>query len=360
MIKDTIGNIFDFVSETNLTEQDFYENKGNYPVYSGQTENEGIVAKTNFYKQNKPCITFTTYGSAGKLSYRKGKFTIGRNCMGLRVKKKYSKDIIVEWFAFKFQNLFYRLRIGDPQGQKSLNKLLIQDIKIVIPDKKIQEKQLSYYKKAMEILKKVNSMKDELSSLLNSKQSFKVKYKDKLNNMLNIVGGNSGLTEEFIYYNQPTKNEESIRIFSGATADNNFLGFVNKNSKPNGAKLKIFKSPFVQIIRKGLAGSMVYYKKGEFTANDDIYISTIKEGWKNKINLRWFAYQYQELFYNLITSKSDNATFNKDYAKRQVIKLPDKKIQDKIAEKLLKIDSLIREFNRIENKLKEFIEYEIK
>jgi len=157
MIKDKIGNLFDFVSETNLTERDFYENKGDYPVYSGQTENEGVVSKINSYNQDKPCITFTTYGSAGKLNYRKGKFTVGRNCMGLRAKKKYSKYIMAEWFAFRFQNLFYRLRIGDPQGQKSLNKLLIQDIKITIPDKQIQKKQLSQYQNAIDVLKKIHS-----------------------------------------------------------------------------------------------------------------------------------------------------------------------------------------------------------
>jgi len=38
------------------------------------------------------------------------------------------------------------------------------------------------------------------------------------------------------------------------------------------------------------------------------------------------------LFYNLVTSKSDNSTFNKEYAERQIIYLPDKeKVQDVVA-----------------------------
>jgi len=132
-------------------------------------------------------------------------------------------------------------------------------------------------------------MKNELSSLLNSKQSFKMEYKDKLKNMLKIFGGNSGLTEEFVYYNQPTNDRESIMILSGATAQNNFLGYVNKNAKPKNANLKLFKTPFIQVVRKGLAGSMTYYAKGEFAANDDLYILTVKKECKDKINLRWFA-----------------------------------------------------------------------
>jgi type I restriction enzyme S subunit len=140
MICEEIGKIFDFIPETNLTEEYFYNHKGIYSVYSGQTENEGIIAQIDTYNQDSPCVTFTTYGSAGKLYYREGKYTIGRNCMGLRAKEEFKESINLEWFAFHFQNLFYKLRIGDPKGQKSLNKLLLERTKIEIPELEIQKK----------------------------------------------------------------------------------------------------------------------------------------------------------------------------------------------------------------------------
>lgn len=75
--------------------------------------------------------------------YRNGKYTIGRNCMGLRPKKEYVDKISLEWFAFKFQNLFYRLRIGPIDGQRSLNRLLLENVQLSIPDKDtVQLKQL--------------------------------------------------------------------------------------------------------------------------------------------------------------------------------------------------------------------------
>jgi len=183
--------------------------------------------------------------------------------------------------------------------------------------------------------------------------------KEKIEKIFDIEGGNSGLTEDFVYNNQPTNEEESIKILSGATIERNILGYVNKNSRPNNRNLKIFKAPFIQIVRKGLAGYMTYFNLGEFTANDDIYILTIKKEWLNKVNLRWFAYQYQELFYNLVTSKSDNATFNKEYAEKQRVKIPDIECQNNIAKKLLKIDTLIERLEKTKERIKELMEFKI-
>ena len=93
MLSDTIGNLFDFIPETNIVEEYLYNHPGEYPVYSGQTENNGVLGYIDSYNQELPCVTFTTYGSAGKLFYREGNYTIGRNCMGLRHKKLYYNKI---------------------------------------------------------------------------------------------------------------------------------------------------------------------------------------------------------------------------------------------------------------------------
>ena len=96
---------------------------------------------------------------------------------------------------------------------------------------------------------------------------------------------------------------------------------------------------------------MTYIKEGRFTTNDHAYVLIPKKNWINKINLRWFTFQFQGLFQNLATSKSDNATFTKDAAKKQKILVPPKEIQDKIAEKLL-LFFLIEFFELIINLIK--------
>lgn len=361
MIRDSISKIFDFIPETNLIEEDFYYRRGQYPVFSGQTEAEGILACIDSYNQEEPCITFTTYGmNAGKIFYREGKFTIGRNCMGLRPKKEYEDKMNLRWFSYRYQNLFHRLRIGDMKGQRSLNKTLLENVEVVIPSTEVQEKQLDAYEKAQSILSETEELLEKSKSLLRS--SIKMidhVYQEKISVLFHMKGGNSGLTEEFTYYNLPNNKEESIPILSGATIKANRLGDISRDAKPNDKKLKIFSGPAILVVRKGNAGQMSFIERGEFATNDDAYVIIPKEKWKDKINLRWFAHQYQELFFNLVTSKSDNATLNKGYIKNQKVKLPDIDSQNTIGEKLLIIDKSIERLGSSMEHIEDLIEYEI-
>jgi len=173
----------------------------------------------------------------------------------------------------------------------------------------------------------------------------------QLNNVFQFKGGNSGLTEEFIYNNLPNTEEEAIPIFSGSTLSQNMMGYISEKARPHNKKLKIFKGPAILVIRKGKAGKMLYLKKPKFAINDDVYVMIPKTEWNDKINKRWFAYQYQEPFYNLVTSKSDNATFNKEYAGNQRIIIPEKPLQDNIAQKLLKLDYLLVELDNLSKQI---------
>lgn len=172
-----------------------------------------------------------------------------------------------------------------------------------------------------------------------------------LGNIINFGGGNSGLTEEFVYNNQPNSLEERVPILSSATLDINLMGYISRFANPSNKKLKIYKGPCVLVARNGYAGTMTYIPKGEFTINDHAYVLTVKKKWCDRVNLRWFAYQYQGLFYNLVTSKSDNATFNKEYAEQQTIALPSRSFQDKIAEKIKELDDMLNLLEKLKNEI---------
>jgi type I restriction-modification system DNA methylase subunit len=177
--------------------------------------------------------------------------------------------------------------------------------------------------------------------------------------MFHTKGGNSGLTEEFTYYNLPTNEDEIIEVFTGATLDENKMGIISRLAKPNGRELKIFQGPAILIVRKGLAGKMFHIEKEEFTTNDDAYVLIPKKDWKEKINLRWFIHEYQNLFFNLVTSKSDNATFNKGYANRQNVKIPDIDFQNVFVLKIDPIESIIKKSGKIKKKADKLLEYVI-
>lgn len=80
---------------------------------------------------------------------------------------------------------------------------------------------------------------------------------------------------------------------------------------------------------------------------------TLREEWKNKVNLRWFVLQYQELLKNLVTSKSDNATFSKEYADKQKITVPHIALQEQISNILEKVGGTIMKLEELkENAIK--------
>ena len=53
----------------------------------------------------------------------------------------------------------------------------------------------------------------------------------KVKRFLKIEGGNSSLTEDFIYLNQPKNKESEIIVYSSATKENTALRKVDRNAK---------------------------------------------------------------------------------------------------------------------------------
>ena len=59
------------------------QNKGPFPVYSGQTENEGIMGRVNNFDYNEQLCVFTTTVGAKVMTPRllSGKFCLSQNCL---------------------------------------------------------------------------------------------------------------------------------------------------------------------------------------------------------------------------------------------------------------------------------------
>ncbi|MBW0597502.1 restriction endonuclease subunit S [Mycoplasma anatis] len=65
------------------------ENKGEYPVYSSQTTNNGEIGKLNYYMFDGEYVTWTTDGCyAGTFYYRNEKFSATTHCGVLNVKRE--------------------------------------------------------------------------------------------------------------------------------------------------------------------------------------------------------------------------------------------------------------------------------
>lgn len=351
-----VSDVFTITQGHQITEEEIYNSFGDVPIFTG---NDCLIGKVNtsIIKSNDlPCISYPTKGRVGNFFIRRVLFE-ANNTAVLVPKQEWRGRINLYWFISQISPKVKK-ECNSKAGVGYIGKEIMQRITFDIVDKTRQILIGDSYNTAREFK---NRICETIKSLEYNLQEIKSVYisphlKGKFSTIFNIKGGNSGLTEEFIYHNQPNIEEEKIEIFTGATLDENKMGFISRFAKPNGTKLKSFQSPAILVVRKGQAGKMFYIEKDEFTTNDDAYVLTPKKDWKDKINFKWFIPEYQDLFFNLVTSKSDNATFNKEYANRQTVKIPDMNFQNEFVKKIDHIESIITKLNEIEREIDEGLE----
>lgn len=341
------------------------------PIFSGSQDNTvpiGYIclnAKNNKEEDIRyfdgECIILTKDGSSGQMTYiNSGVFTINHHACVLKLKQSMKKIVHIKWFAFQ-----YRTHLLQYTTSKSDNRVFSTDwfdrVSFEVPDYSIQER---IQQKRDILLSTKNSLEDVLKNLINiDKHVIPFKnvntFSEKFSSVFTISGGNSNLTEEFIYHNLPESEDEKVEILTASTQEDTAMGFVSINAKPNDKVLKVFNGPAIIVARNGYAGTMRFIKKGRFTTNDHAYVLKPKKEWVDKINLVWFIYEYQNLFWNITTSKSDNATFSKEYAERQVVQIPDIKEQNRIMDKINPLKNTIEKLQNIQSEITELLRYSI-
>ena len=320
-----------------LTEEFIYNNPGELPVISASSDkftlfghvNEEVIPKNKII--DYPALLISRVGKAGfthMVNFEK--YVVTENVLVLTPKKKYINSFNLKWVENQLRPLFIQNAIGVIDGQRNISSTIIKKLKF----DNISLDEQNIYSNLISTLESIDSeLKNSLDFLLGS--NIKYEFNDyeevKIEDCFKIEGGTSDLTEEMIYQCFTNDSNDELPVFSGATLKNNFMGHISKNKSSSILNLKIFKAPVILISRNGYAGTMRFISEGEFTINDHAYVMTLKEEWLGKINLIWFINQYQELFFNLVTSKSDNSTFNKSYAERQIVKIPDINFQNEIA-----------------------------
>ncbi|VEU58905.1 restriction endonuclease subunit S [Mycoplasmopsis gallinacea] len=133
----TIGKVCQLKRGRVISKNEIEQNKGIYPVYSSQTENDGQLGKIDTFDFDGEFVTWTTDGAkAGTVFYRNGKFSITNVC-GL---------IIPDINILKPKYLYYWLSINAKKYVKrdlanaKLMSNVVENIKIEIPSLQIQEK----------------------------------------------------------------------------------------------------------------------------------------------------------------------------------------------------------------------------
>ena len=150
------------------------ENKGNYPVYSSQTANNGEIGKITSFDFDGEYITWTTDGAnAGTVFYRQGKFSITNVCGLIDIKS----EKLSTKFVYYYLTITAKKHVSSGMGNPKLMSNVMSKIKIPVPPLPVQEK-------IVEILDKFTDYVTELTRELTRELTLRQKqysfYRDKL------------------------------------------------------------------------------------------------------------------------------------------------------------------------------------
>lgn len=116
---------------------DIQEHSGPYPVYSSQTENNGILGYISTFDYSGEYLTWTTDGAnAGTVFYRQGNFNITNVC-GLLKPRTELMDIRYLYFAL---SVLAKKHVSSGMGNPKLMSNVMSRIRVPLPSIKEQKK----------------------------------------------------------------------------------------------------------------------------------------------------------------------------------------------------------------------------
>ena len=171
-----LKNLYKFEKGKNAqmyTNEYIGQNLGEYPVYSGQTENNGIMGKINSYDYDlDECLFTTTVGAkCMTLKLLKGKFSLSQNCLIMKLK---SKNYINRYIYYALTPLFENEREKIPSYmQPSLRIEDMNSFKLYLPQQQEQKLIADFLDEKVDII-------DNIICDLNNQIEILNKYKNQL------------------------------------------------------------------------------------------------------------------------------------------------------------------------------------
>lgn len=293
-----------------------------YTVLSSSTDEESAMGEIPMCKINnknlkvfedKEGLLVARNGRAGTTRYLSpGHYTINDHAYILSINPECPYEIDLKWLAVQYRAEFLSYSSASANG--TWNKTgFFKNVKIDIPQLSEQKRIVNTVDNANKFLVNVQKAKRNIEKLLDMQLSIEYqKIEEKnvpINRVLDCMSGNSGLTSELIYGMLQTKGKK-YTVLSGATTEENLLGEIPL-CNIEGKTIGVFDNKDgLLVVRKGKAGIIRYIPKGNYTINDDAYILSVNEKYKDKVDLKWLSICYKQAFMDYASS-SDNGTWNK-------------------------------------------------
>ncbi|WP_237206893.1 restriction endonuclease subunit S [Rothia nasimurium] len=149
-------------------------NPGIYPVYSSQTQEEGVFGTISSYDFDGKFLTWTTDGAnAGTVSYRTGKFSCTNVCGILKIKVS---DVSLKYIYYALSQIAPRY-VNSGMGNPKLMSNKMGEIDLLIPSLAEQER-------IVDILDRFEALVNDISSGLPAEIAARRKqyeyYRDQL------------------------------------------------------------------------------------------------------------------------------------------------------------------------------------
>lgn len=179
-----ISDLFDMErGDMKITKKAIRAHKGDYPVYSGMTKNNGLIGMMDKYDYDvKKCLTWTADGVyAGTVFLREGKFSLTYHSGILQLKKTLEEpysaydvdDIYLPYIYHALNNKLRKFALGQEKQNKRVTVLIMKEIEIEIPilddetfDKKRQEEMTIQFNVIESALDEAIEAKNESIELL--------------------------------------------------------------------------------------------------------------------------------------------------------------------------------------------------
>lgn len=227
----TIGEIAN-ISRGKVMSKDYLrENKGEYPVYSSQTENNGMLGAITTYAYDGEYLTWTTDGAnAGTVFYRTGKFSITNVC-GLIDNTSSNVNTKYLYYVLNKKAPNY---VSSGMGNPKLMSNVMSKITIPIPPLEVQ-------KEIVRLLDEFTAKTAELQAELNKEYKARKKQyeyqKEKLlthNNdaitytISELCSVSAGGDAPKNAMSKEITKEYTIPIISNGVRENAIYGYTNK------------------------------------------------------------------------------------------------------------------------------------
>ncbi|WP_372237455.1 restriction endonuclease subunit S, partial [Mesomycoplasma hyorhinis] len=282
-----VRELFEIKRGRTILKKEIEENRGKFPVYSSQTENNGELGKINTFDFDGEYLSWTTDGYAGVIFYRNGKFSLTIHC-GLLEKRKSN---INYYFAYNSISLISKNYVNIACAIPNLGSDVMSGVEFMICSYKEQEKIASLFftlDKIVSLYERKISLLEKLEKALFSKlfvnkknETPSIRFKGfsgfwetkNISELCKINRGNSKYTANYI-----KQNIGKYPVYSSQTQNEGISGNISTYE---------YDGEFITWTMDGVNAGTVFYRNAKFNVSSSGVLSVKSD---MQINTKFLFY----------------------------------------------------------------------